>query len=212
MFPQEVRVIGSWMVWKSERRWIAAAALALAACGGGEAGSADAGTPDAPSAADASPFPSPLAVPYYEVPVEDPALAPYAFFGVPDVHVVVAGGQVTLTYDFPPDLSGVEDQTVTLTGPVGPTAGREIEGTVLSDAVGTGTCTVAAGIARCTEIFSALPLDHAAAVATVEAAATTPAERAGRRAVVDAFVADPIGIVVFDLAEALEPSGGDDDD
>ena len=211
MSPQEVRVIGSWMVSRCDRRWIAGAALALAACGGpSDASSIDAGSPDAPSVADATPFPSPLGLPYYEVPVEDPALAPYAFFEVPDVHVVVAGGQVTLTYDFPPDLSGVEDQTVTLTGPVGPMAGREIEGTVLSDTVGTGTCTVTAGVARCTEIFSALPLDHAAALATVDAAATTPAERAGRRAVVDAFVADPIGIVVFDLATALEPSGGDD--
>ncbi|UJR80126.1 hypothetical protein [Sandaracinus amylolyticus] len=191
--------------------WMMSTGLALAACS-----ESPGATPDASSAttSDAgATITPPLPLPYYEVPVTDPALAPHAFFFVPDVHVVVAAGEVTLTYDFPPDLSGVVDQTVTLRGPVGPVAGREIEGTTLTDAVGTGTCTVdAAGVARCTEIFTALPLDYAAALAAVEAGATSAEEALARRAVVDAFVSDPIGIVVFDLATALEPSGGDDDD
>ncbi|AKF07282.1 hypothetical protein [Sandaracinus amylolyticus] len=191
--------------------WMMSAGLALSACSESRGA-----TPDAAreTTGDAGAIVTPpLPLPYYEVPVADPALAPHALFFVPDVHVIVAAGEVTLTYDFPPDLSGVEDQTVTLRGPVGPVAGREIEGTTLSDAVGTGTCTVdAAGVARCTEIFTALPIDYAAALTAVEAGAANAEEALARRAVVDAFVSDPIGIVVFDLATALEPSGGDDDD
>lgn len=146
-------------------------------------------------------------LPYYEVPVDDPSLAPHAFFSVPDVHYVVADGIVTLDYDFPEELSGVFDQTVELRGPVDADGGATISGPQ-----GTGTCTVASGVVRCIEYFSALPVDAARAHSLAGAYGTDTIARGARLAVIDRFVADPIGIVVFDLAEASEPSGGDDDD
>lgn len=145
-------------------------------------------------------------VPYYEVPVDDASLLPHAFFEVPDVHYVRSGGTVTLTYDFPADLSGVVDQTVELSGPIDAEGNATLSGTQ-----GTGTCTVSAGIVRCIETFTGLPLAPDAARAQVGGYGADAAARAARLAVVDRFLTDPIGIVVFDLATASEPSGGDDD-
>ena len=188
----------------------------LAACGvptapevggtdGGAAGDVPASAVDAFVAPDdaTTPLVAP-ALPYYEVPVEDPALAPHAFFAVPDVHYVRTGETVTLTYDFPADLSGVVDQTVELSGPID-AAGNA----TLSGVQGVGQCTVSSGVVRCVERFSALPLDPVSARAQIAGYGADPAVRAARLAVVDRFLTDPIGIVVFDLAAASEPSGGD---
>lgn len=182
-----------------------ALAIALAACGSspGPADRGDAGAP--PRGDDAAVVPPP--VPYYEVPTSDPALAPHAFFGVPDVHYVTTGSTVVLTYDFPPELSGVVDQPIELSGPIAADGSSTISGPA-----GTGTCTApSAGIVRCTETFGAgLALDRDAALAQA-AAVPDPVVRAGRAAVIEAFIQDPIGIVVFDLEAASEPSGGDRD-
>ena len=150
---------------------------------------------------------SPLPLPFYEVPVDDPALAHHAFFAVPDVHYVTTGSTVTLTYDFPEDLSGIFDQEVELTGPIDADGGA-----TLSGPLGTGTCEVNAGVVRCVEHFTALPLDPDAARDRAVSYSALPDAVAARRAIIDRFVADPIGIVVFDRATASEPSGGDDDD
>lgn len=155
---------------------------------------------DAPSSPDA---PSPLPLPYYEVPTSDSALAPHAFFAVPDVHYVRTGGTVVLTYDFPPDLSGVVDQPIELSGPVDAAGNATVSGPA-----GTGTCVVSAGVVRCTETFSAgLLLDTTAARALTSTYPGDAAARAARTQVIDLFASDPIGIVVFDLATASEPTG-----
>ena len=162
----------------------------------------DAGEPpvDAAEPAPDAGVTPPLPLPFYEVPVDDPALAPHAFFAVPDVHYVVTGGTVTLTYDFPHDLSGMVDQEIVLSGPVDASGNATVSG-----AVGTGTCEVTAGVVRCLEHFTALPLDADAARAFATSYSTSAAAVAARREVIDRFVADPIGIVVFDLATASEP-------
>ena len=144
---------------------------------------------------------SPLPLPFYEVPVDDGALAPHAFFVVPDVHYVTTGDTVTLTYDFPPDLSGIGDQEIVLSGPIDATGGA-----TLSGPQGTGTCTVSGGVGRCLEHFTALPLDANAARAMATSYSTDLDNVAARRAVIDAFVSDPIGIVVFDVVTASEPT------
>jgi hypothetical protein len=203
----------------SRHRKCLCAGLLLAACdaptasGAGtfDGGASDAGwgvdaavlAEDAASAAPDAAFTAP-SLPYYEVPVDDPTLAPHAFFAVPDVHYVRSGEMVTLTYDFPADLSGVLDQTVELSGPIDAAGNATLAG-----AQGVGQCTVAAGVVRCVEMFSALPIDPGSARAQVARYGTDPAMRAARLAVVDRFITDPIGIVVFDLATASEPSGGD---
>lgn len=169
---------------------------ALLACGTAPAETPDAGAP-APDARVVSPLP----LPFYEVPVDDPALASHAFFVVPDVHYVRTGDTVTLTYDFPPDLSGIVDQEVVLSGPVDASGGA-----TLSGPLGTGTCEVSAGVGRCTEHFTTLPLDPAAARELAATYAASADAVAARRAVIDRFASDPIGIVVFDLATASEPT------
>lgn len=187
----------------------------LAACGASSPAPSDAGQPavdsgepaDASVPGDAGPpsadggVPSPLPLPFYEVPVDDPSLAPHAFFAVPDVHYVVSGGTVTLTYDFPEDLSGMVDQEIVLSGPVDASGNATVSG-----AVGTGTCEVTAGVVRCLEHFTALPLDADAARSFAATYSTSEAAVAARREVIDRFVADPIGIVVFDLVTASEPT------
>lgn len=191
----------------SPRASLVFAALA-AACSGPSVGTdagpgADAGAPglDATAPPPDAGSVQPPALPFYEVPVDDPALAPHAFFAVPDVHYVTVGGTVTLTYDFPPDLSGIVDQEVVLSGPLDARGGA-----TLSGALGTGTCEVRAGVGRCTEHFTALPLDPAAARALATSYAASADAVAARRAVIDRFASDPIGIVVFDVAVASEPT------
>lgn len=170
--------------------------FALAAC---DAGVMEA-PPDSGPAADAG-TPPPLPLPFYEVPVDDAALAPHAFFAVPDVHYVTSGGTVTLTYDFPPELSGVVDQEVVLSGPVDASGNATVSGPV-----GSGTCMVEAGIVRCLEHFTGLPIDAGAASELAATYSTSPDLVDLRRAVLDRFAADPIGIVVFDRATASEPT------
>lgn len=148
---------------------------------------------------------APPPVPFYEVPTTDGALAAHVFFAVPDVHYVTTAGIVTLTYDFPPELSGVVDQPLVFTGPVDAAGNATISG-----AAGTGTCTATGDIVRCTEHFSSgLLLDPASARAMASSYSADPAARAARSSVIDLFASDPIGIVVFDRIVASEPSGGD---
>ncbi len=182
---------------------LGALALLVTGCDSSSSPSNDA----APNGVDASVSVLTPPIPYYEVPVDDPALAPHVFFTVPDVHYVVTGDTVTLDYDFPEDLSGVFDQTVELSGPVDAHGNSTIAGPQ-----GTGTCTVNDGIVRCIEHFSALPINPERARSFVSSYSTDSASRAARLAVLDRFIADPIGIIVFDLADASEPSGRDDDD
>lgn len=171
----------------------------------------DSDVPPAPMAdaslgagADAAIVPPPL--PYYEVPTDDPSLAPHAFFPVPDVHYWVVDGVVTLTYDFPPDLSGVLDQPLEFRGPVAADGSSTISGPA-----GTGSCGApVAGVVRCLEHFGpGLRLDTPSAIAAAQSI-TDPVARAAREAIVRQFAVDPIGIVVFDLATASKPPGGDD--
>lgn len=181
------------------------AVMLLGACAGPSA------APDAPLAADVpaatdaperdAPAISPLPLPFYEVPVDDPALASHAFFAVPDVHYVASGGVVTLTYDFPMDLGGVEDVEVVLSGPVDAEGNAEVTGPA-----GSGSCAVSDGVVRCLESFTDLPIDLPAARAMAEGYSAAPADVAARVGVLEAFGADPIGIVVFDLATASEPT------
>jgi hypothetical protein len=208
------------------RSFLLLSVAVLAACDGPAAqvdggGTSDVGAmSDAGSAADVGPGPTdagtgdagpsdagtvtPPPVPYYEVPTTDGALASHVFFAVPDVHYVTTAGIVTLTYDFPPDLSGVIDQPLTFTGPVDAAGNATITG-----AAGTGTCTATGDIVRCTEHFSSgLLLDTASARAMASGYSTDPAARAARGSVIDLFASDPIGIVVFDRIVASEPSGG----
>jgi hypothetical protein len=181
---------------------IAVSALSTA-CGGGAPGGGDAGTPTPDAVTTVTPPP----VPYYEVPTGDPEMAAHAFFALPDVHYVTAGGIVTLTYDFPPELSGVIDQPLELSGPVAADGSSTISGPA-----GTGTCTVEAGIVRCLEVFGpGLQLDTAAALRGVDGYSSDPVARDLRAALITEFAQDPIGIVVFDLATASEPPGGDDE-
>lgn len=145
------------------------------------------------------------ALPYYEVPV-DGALMAHAYFAVPDVHYVTTAGTVTLTYDFPADLSGVVDQEVVFTGPV-----DALGNATLSGPTGVGTCEATGNVVRCTETFSSgLAIDLPAATAMASAYPGDAAAREARVQVLDRFASDPIGIVVFDLEAASEPSGGDD--
>lgn len=179
----------------SSRRFMMAMLPLLAACG--SPGAAPDGGAQLPDSA----LTPPLPLPFYEVPVDDPALAAHAFFAVPDVHYVVEGGVVTLTYDFPLDLSGIDDQEVVLTGPVDANGGATVSGPL-----GSGTCEIHAGVGRCVERFTALPLDPSAARAMAAGYSSSADAVSARRAVIDRFVSDPIGIVVFDLAAASEPT------
>jgi hypothetical protein len=190
------------MKFEDWKKFASALALLVMGCGSSSSPSPDAAL-DEVDARTSVPTPP---LPYYEVPVDDPEQAPHAFFGVPDVHYVIAGGIVTLDYDFPEDLSGVIDQSVELSGPVDAQGNATISGPE-----GTGTCTVENGIVRCVEHFTALPMDPEHARSLVSSYSADPAARAARTAVIDRFVSDPIGIVVFDLAAASEPSGGDND-
>jgi hypothetical protein len=207
------------------RSFLLLSVAVLAACDGPAVQVDGGGTSDVGSAVDVGPGPSdsgpsdsgpsdsgpsdsgtvtPPPVPYYEVPTTDGALASHVFFAVPDVHYVTTAGIVTLTYDFPPDLSGVIDQPLTFTGPVDAAGNATITG-----AAGTGTCTATGDIVRCTEHFSSgLLLDTASARAMTSGYSTDPAARAARSSVIDLFASDPIGIVVFDRILASEPSGG----
>lgn len=143
---------------------------------------------------------APAALPFYEVPVRDEALAAHAFFPVPDVHYFATAGEVVLTYDFPESLSGVFDQTVELRGPIDAAGNATVSGPQ-----GTGECRVEGPNVRCIERFTGLPLDVARARSLASSYGASEAERAARLAVLEAFSTDPIGIVVFDRAAANEP-------
>ncbi len=178
------------------------ALTSLAGCQPEEATDPDAGV-DAASDAGASVVTP--ALPYYEVPV-DGALVEHAYFAVPDVHYVTTGDTVTLSYDFPADLSGVLDQEVVFTGPV-----DALGNATLSGPTGVGTCEATGDVVRCTEMFSAgLAIDLPAATAMASGYSSDAAVREARVQVLERFASDPIGIVIFDRRIASEPSGGDD--
>lgn len=172
--------------------------LLLTACDGEIPAPDAAASTDAAVGTDAAAPPLPL--PFYEVPTTNPALAPHAYFPVPDVHYFAVGGTVTLEYDFPEELSGIVDQTVTLSGPIEPDGSS-----TLSGAQGTGVCTVENGIVRCVETFTDLPLDPARAMMLAGSYSPDAEAQAARVDVIELFVSDPIGIVVFDRALANEP-------
>jgi hypothetical protein len=118
--------------------------------------------------------------------------APAAAFDLPGVRIEQTGGMVSVYYDLPADLVGTA-QSVELTGAVDATGALQLAG----DA-GTSTCTVSPAALDCDERLVGVHVD--AAQASAQLPVGDP-----RRAAVQAFTDDPIGILHVALPAAAGP-------
>jgi|HubBroStandDraft_6_1064221.scaffolds.fasta_scaffold386825_2 hypothetical protein len=160
------------------RRWLLGAAAAVVGCGG-------AAVEEVPG------LPADFQGPgVYTVPA-----VPAASFAVSNVHVEQGGGTVSVYYDLPTDLVGGK-QSVALTGPAGGTATVSLTG-----AAGTSTCTVSAGKMQCDEHLTGVHVDVAQALS--ELPPDDP-----RRAAVQAFSQDPIGVLAVTFSQGEGYDGG----
>lgn len=130
----------------------------------------------------------------YSVPVDEPALEPYASQPV-IVDWRATNGQYRMDYDFPADLTGLS-QRVAFEGRL--TAAGSIE---LSGDLGTASCEPSASGSgfRCTERFPQMEFDLERLQRELERRGLSPEEVARRLAVATFFESDPIGILVFTL-------------
>jgi hypothetical protein len=124
----------------------------------------------------------------YTVPVQDPALQPYATFETDSGQIERQGNQVTLTYQLPQELTGTQTSVTMI--------GVEVPGEVTMDLSGpqaNATCTTSS----CTIRYKNLNLDESKTRDFLLNKDISRDEFNGRMQVFRHFEGDPIGILHF---------------
>ena len=125
----------------------------------------------------------------YSIPVDDPALKPFATVAIYNIRRVAADGQIELTYPIPAVLTGLR-QDVVLTGS---SAGNELSGPA-----GQSSCISHETRVECDMLLGGLEFDQEGLRVGLQQIGLLPDEIEARLRVAELFQADPIGVLTIE--------------